>query len=341
MTDLATTTPSRQEWTALAGAARRAALPHSRPRHDPHAAAREPLTFADGPEAMAWFTAARLELEARFTHLVQDGDDEGAARFAAEAGALWEIAGYWRTWHDLHRDGLIAATTAGLDDAVRHHLLGLADALQRRGERDAAGPAYRRALAAAVGAADWWGAGFAHRGIALLALEGGGTNGAESHLDAAEECFRRCGDARGTAMVVHSRAALHLAGGEPGPALAHAEQAVAELAVLEDQWSLAWGRLEYGRILHANGEGTAAIAELEAAADVFDQFLDEPTRSLAFELLTDVAAATGQVVAAKRYRRAARSAQVPLPAALRRALEPTSATVTALASDPAQEGGRG
>ncbi|MEU5874166.1 hypothetical protein AB0A73_21750 [Glycomyces sp. NPDC047369] len=333
-TTITTVPPAPGERLALAGAARRTVLPHSRPRHDPDTPASGPLPFTDGPEAMTWFTAARSDLEAQFAHLVQEGEDEAAAIFAAEAGALWEIAGYWRTWHDLHRDGLIAATTAGLDDTVRHHLLSLADALWRLGEPGAAAAAYRRALASAVGAADWWGAGFAHRGIALLALEDGGTDGSESHLDGAAECFRRCGDARGTAMVVRSRAALHLARGEAGPARAFAEQALAEFTVLEDPWTLAWGRLEYGRILHATGEGAAAIAPLAAAAAVFDRFLDESSRSRAFGLLADVAAASGDVIAAKRYRRAAESTQVPLPAAIRtRAIPP--------AADPADAPSRG
>lgn len=179
------------------------------------------------------------------------------------------------------------------------NLLGLGDCHWQAGRRTEARDVYERCAAIANRIGHLWLEAFSERGLGHLALEDGDPEGAEVRFHRALALFGSGGFPRGEGQALRSLAEAHEAQGDGEVALRFARDAVAKYASIDDPWSLAWGRLAFGRIAGANGLLDEAATALRQCVETFRHLNDMRTTARGLHPLGSVLDAKGLTAEAR------------------------------------------
>lgn len=255
--------------------------------------------FQDGRQAMDWFGVERFNLLSLLDQAMDLGQYDIAWKLPVVADGLFELGSYRIEWRETHEEGVKAAETIGDDLGVAANLLGLGDCHWQAGRRVEAQDVYVRCAATANRIGHLWLEAFAERGLGHLALEDGDPEGAKVRFDRALELFGSGGFPRGEGQALRSLAEAHEAQGDGEGALRFARDAIAKYASIDDPWSLAWGRLAFGRIAGANSLLDEAETALRQSVETFRNLDDKRSTARGLHPLGLVLEANGLAVEAR------------------------------------------
>ncbi|GAA3981160.1 hypothetical protein GCM10023085_74370 [Actinomadura viridis] len=255
--------------------------------------------FTDGPEALRWFDAERLNLLAALHQAHEVGQYELCWKLAFVTTGLFELRSHWSEMDGNHKTGLEAARALGDRLGEAANLLLLADSAWRAGNLDDAPEHYLEAARIGREISVGWLAGFATRGLGLLREEQGDHREAVGHFESALAVFREIGDRRGEAMSLLSLGKCARALGDLSRAETEGRAAVAILQEINDLWSVAWGRLPLADALGDRGADDEAIALLRQAAAAFQEFGDQRCEAMALVPLGHLLRRSGDTAAAR------------------------------------------
>jgi tetratricopeptide (TPR) repeat protein len=250
--------------------------------------------FEDARQAMDWFGLERMNLLNLLDQAMDLGQYDIAWKLPVVTDGLFELGSYWIEWREIHEEGIKAAEIIGDELGIAANVYSLGDAHWRAGRRAEARDAYERSATLAHGIQHLWLEAFSQRGLGHLVLEDGDAAAARSRFEAALELFRLGGFPRGEGQALRSLAEAHDADGDTDTALAFAREAVAKYASIDDPWSLAWGRLAFGRIAGGAGLPEQAETALRECIETFRQFNDMRSAAMGLHQLGAVLKSEGR-----------------------------------------------
>jgi tetratricopeptide (TPR) repeat protein len=254
--------------------------------------------FDNGPAAMRWFEAERLNMRA----LVRQADELAQLdivwKLAIAVSGYLELASYWTEWEETVARGLTAARTLGdrLGEAASLSILG--DAAWRGGRLDEAIERYERTAEIAREIAVGWLEGFGLRGQGLIQEERGHFDVASGFFESALQVFRASGFRRGEGMSLLSLGRCARTLGDLETALSRGAAAVEIFEEIGDTWTVAWGGFDLAASYVAAGRLAEARAVLTKAVAVFADFGDRRCQAQSLELLGAVLRDSGDPRAA-------------------------------------------
>ncbi|WP_165488312.1 ATP-binding protein [Actinomadura formosensis] len=269
-------------------ARRRAALPHSAmvplvPDDDIEVAEK----VGSSADATRWFAEERANIVAALNQSIEYGQFDITWKLATVASGLLELQSYWTDWEEGMRLGLRAARTIGdtYGEAVCNLIL--ADAVWRAGRPDEAATHYQVTASMADVISAGWMRGFALRGLGLLREERADFISAQEYFQQALRVFRAAGPRRGEGMSLLSLGKCARALHDLPRSIELLEQAALIFEVIDDQWTLAYGKLPLATSLLEAGRTEEAISHLRQAAESFAAFRDRRSEALALESLAE------------------------------------------------------
>jgi tetratricopeptide (TPR) repeat protein len=231
-------------------------------------------SFASASDAMEWFLSERPNILAAVRQCMETGQYDIAWKLAVVASGFLELSSYWDDWKSVQETGVQAARLLGdrTGEALNIQILG--DAFWRTGDLEGARGRYEQSAAISHELGISWIEGFALRGIGLTFQDQGMTELALPMFQASLRLFREAGFRRGEGMSLAIIGKCAMTAGDAHQAISAADEAIALLQEIADDWSVAWTRLDLATALEHAGRDADAMNVLSLAAEEFARFKD-------------------------------------------------------------------